>query len=549
MIRLVESIIGPELLGKCLHTARENLEFNYEILNRLNVFPVPDGDTGTNMLSTFDAGVRALQHNTVLPSGTQQSIQFMAAHMNAELMRNSRGNSGFILARFFHGFFEGVGDSPGIGAKEIAAGFSSGLYQVNTSLFSPVEGTMITIIRAMEERLKAELSDSRGETDIVSLFDRAIQSGRESLKDTPRLLPVLFKAGVLDAGALGFIFIMEGFRQGLIGGPVIQEREEDYRFSPAGSTAPQTDIRVDTRFFSYCTEVNVDKVRNFSRDDVSRFLEEHGNSIALVYEQDFLKVHIHTDVPQQVIEYMKTIGTVEHVKIDNLNEQVSRYSAVEDPDADCAVLAFIPGEGFRDIYRSLGVEHCILYTAHMPSTGEVLEYIETMPEKNIIVLPNNGNILPAVRPAAEAHAKHTSIIHSGTIVQGLTAAYGYSANDTIEENVVNMKDCLDLALGLFVYRSTMDTEFDGQLIRSGEYFALCEDELIASGLDLAEVVMEGIHSRGIGEVANISFFYQDAEVLKILNTIKAELARDYCSAEIEFLYGGQFRENLIISLE
>jgi len=181
--------------------------------------------------------------------------------------------------------------------------------------------------------------------------------------------------------------------------------------------------------------------------------------------------------------------------------------------------------------------------------GEILEYIEGIPEQNVIVLPNNKNILPAVLPAAESTVKHVSVIHTGTILQGLNAAYGYSANDCLSDNVSNMKDCLDLATGIYLYQSVMESGFDGRVIHPGEYFALCDENLSATGRDLAEVTLESIRTSGTCGAANITFFYQDAEVLEKIRALEDTLAVEFDNPEIEYLFGGQHRETIIISLE
>ena len=519
----------------CLLKASAYLEHNHDILNDLNVFPVPDGDTGTNMLSTFEAGCRVLW---TLDSLTIENI---GERLNGEMIKHSRGNSGFIIARFFHGFFETLGSPGELGTKHLAAGFNGGLFQVNSSLFAPVEGTMITIIRAMTDTLKAEISSPP-----AGALASSLKAAREALNDTPSLLPVLAKAGVVDSGGLGFIFLMEGFHRGLTGDEVVREKEEDYRFTPDPDRADGT---VDTRIFKYCTEVSVLKLHDISRGGISEFLEERGNSIALVCEDDFLKVHIHTDVPEDIIEYMKTLGTVDHVKVDNLVEQISRFSAVEDPDAECAVLAFIPGEGFRSIFESLGVHHCILYTEHLPSAGEITEYIGSILEKNVIILPNNNNILPAVTAAAEKTDKHVSVIHTGHIIQGIAAAYGFSGNDGIDDNAVNMKDCKDMAEGIFIYKSTTDSEFDGQVIQPGDYFSLLNGDLAARGADLTEVVLESLEKAGAAERTNIAFYYRDQDVMNEIAGLDSSLAVYNGTLETEYFRGGQFRESLIISLE
>ncbi len=541
-------------MKSCLIKATDYLEKNYDILNRLNVFPVPDGDTGTNMLSTFEAGTRVL----LLQREEEDSIASIAAFFTPELTKNSRGNSGFIIARFFHGFFESIDGKTRLETHDLAAAFSTGLYQVQSSLFSPVEGTMITIIRAMTEELWALSGAKKGPVEsIVS----AVAAGRKALDETPKLLPILAKAGVIDSGGLGFIFLLEGFLRALTRSEPKREREKDYRFDPreagtAGAAASEgaaaggaANDTTEEQFYGYCTEVSVLHVENPDRQKISSFLEERGNSIALVCEEHFLKLHIHTDTPAQIIEFMKSIGTVEHVKIDNLTEQVSRFSAVEDPDGECAVLACIPGEGFREIFDSLEVRHCIPYSSHLPSAGEILEEIEALREKNIILLPNNKNILPAAMTAAEKTEKHVAVIHSKSVVEGLTAAYGFSANDKIEDNVANMQDCIDMAVGIFVYESSAPSHFDGRDIRAGEFFALCEGELLACGPELTGVVLNSLTERGLEECSNLSFFYRDEEVKGRLSAFKELLAEKTEHIEHEFLFGGQSRESLIISME
>jgi len=284
-------------------------------------------------------------------------------------------------------------------------------------------------------------------------------------------------------------------------------------------------------------------------EELSDFLRQKGDSIALVREGDFLKLHIHTDGPGEIVAYMKRLGTVEHVKIDDLTEQVSRYSRAEDSGETCGVLAFIPGEGFRDIFSSLGVDHCLYYEAHLPSAGEILEKLEEIPERNVIILPNNRNILPAVIPAAERSEKNVSVLHTATIVEGLTSAYGFSANDRFAENIGGMKECLELATGIFIYRSSAESCFDGQLIRDGDFFALSGETLLTVGRDLLVLVLDSIRLSGAGEIQNITLFYQNREVFEKIEGLPEELVRHYGEVEIEVLYGGQFRESIILSLE
>lgn len=550
---MTDTAIDPPALKNCLRKAGEYLEQNHVLLNRLNVFPVPDGDTGTNMLSTFEAGIRSLEAESAGRNGSE-TIDSIALSMNDELIKHSRGNSGFILARFFHGFFDANRGVPVLGVEEFTSGFAGGLFQVHSSLFTPVEGTMLTVIRGMSNVFKSCKHNGNRGKSLSEALSSAIDAGREALAETPRLLPVLAKAGVPDSGALGFIFLMDGFYRGLTGESVLYEREEDYRFAPI-LTATASPAPVDTRSFGFCTEVTVGAPKPFSKEELSSFLEERGNSIALVCEEKFLKVHIHTDNPDEVVAFLSSIGSVDHMKIDNLGEQVSRFRAAENPEADCGLLAFVPGEGFEEIFRSIEVQHCFAYSSHLPSTGEILERVESLPEENIIILPNHTNILPAVMAASEKTSKHAAVIHSENIVQGLTAAYGYSGNDTIEENVGSMKDCLSLAVGLFIYRAAAESSFDGHCLRQGDYFAMSGGSLVAQGEGLQAVAVESIVRTKGAETCNISVFYRDEDSLHELHEgtsfaeALSEAMKEMTPPEIEYLYGGQSREALILSLE
>ncbi len=550
---------GPEELRRALLSALSSLEHNYDVLDNLNVFPVPDGDTGTNMLSTFGAGVRVLNNPGL------RTMDEMAAQMNREMIRESRGNSGFITARFFHGFFESAGrGKESLGPRELAAGFAGGLFQVNRSLFSPAEGTMVTIIRVMAESMQAS-SGGEGGDSVAGMLAPALEAADAALFDTPRLLPVLARAGVIDSGALGFIVLMKGFLKGLkamnepAAAPPERETESDYRFPPRAGDSGKGDAgeAAGEQTYGYCTEVNVRVPGGFSLPDLTAYLGERGGSIALVHEEDFLKIHIHTDDPAEIITHLKGIGTVEHVKIDNMREQVSRFSAAHpgaEPGAgesgECAVLAFAPGEGFREVFSSLEVGHCIVYGEKLPAAGEILAVLEEIPESGIIVLPNNGNILPAVTAAAEKSGKHLSVLHSTDIVRGIAAAYGYSRNDGLQENTANMRECMEMARGIFVYRSGSESGFDGRSIGAGDYFAVMDGNIIASGPELPPLLFDCIaEDTAGGAAANLTLYYGSDDLLPELTAFRDTFASWNGDVELELLYGGQLRETLIISLE
>jgi len=524
-----------------LLAAGEYLRRNYRILDNLNVFPVPDGDTGTNMLATYQAGIEDLPE-----SG---SIADVAESMGESMTRQSRGNSGFILARFFHGFFEIARQASVISQHLLCDAFACGSYRVNTSLFSPVEGTMITIIAAMAESLRQTES-----VDVRTGLAVSLQAARQSLVETPHQLKILAKAGVVDSGALGFIFLMAGFHRGLLNQGVVTEDEAAYRFTPDPSAI--ADMEDSEQMHRFCTEVllHPESLSTAGRSedrsaDLTDFLKSIGSSIALVQEEALLKVHLHTDDPDRVLDYLATLGTIETTKIEDMQEQMSLFAREEDPESANTVLAFVPGPGFLDIVASLGVDNCIVYSSDLPAAGAILEAIEADESRNIIVLPNNKNILPTVMLARDRTDKHVSILPTENIIQGLAALYGYSENATMQDNTVNMKECMEMADSCFLYRSTSDTVFDKTEIQKGDYFCVRSGHIIAVESDPQDAALEGMRRLRPRDRTNTCLYYGTPEAKQTAHGLQDQLLSEYPGMEVECLFGGQPREYLIISME
>jgi fatty acid kinase len=513
--------------------AGEYLQKNYQILDNLNVFPVPDGDTGTNMLATYQAGIQNLPET--------ETISDVAISMNESLTRQSRGNSGFILARFFHGFFEVTGQATSISHQHLTDGFANGSYHVNTSLFSPVEGTMITIIAAMTEALR--LAE---DVDVRTGLRVGLDAARNSLFETPRLLKILAKAGVVDSGALGFVFLMEGFHRGLMNQDVESEDESLYRFQPDPSVI--ADMQESEQMHRYCTEVLL-RPSGGETPGLSEFLKANGSSIALVQEEALLKVHIHTDDPDHVVVYLATLGTVENTKIEDMQEQMGLFAKEEDPESVNMVLACVPGTGFRDILVSLGIENCLVYSTELPATATILDAIETSQSRNITILPNNKNILPSAMLARDRSDKNVSILPTENVIHGLAALYGYSENATMQDNMTNMADCMNMVDSIFLYRSVADMVFDRTQIQKGDYFCVRDGHTLVVGPDPQLAAMEAMRGLHLEDKTNVCLYYSSPEAQDTAKRILAQLTSDHPDIEVECLFGGQPREYLIISME
>lgn len=520
----------------------EYLKKNYKILDNLNIFPIPDGDTGTNMTATYLAGTNSLK--VEITREKVSSINDICRIMNTALLHESRGNSGFIISRFFHGFFEVIGDHENINTADITEAFKNGLFIVKSALLAPVEGTMVTIISAISQKMN-DLVKSNPGYDASDFLDSAVKRAREVLYKTPEMLPVLARAGVVDSGALGFIFIIRGMVAGLNGKSPIFENENEYRFKPVeGIPNPEP----DKHMFKYCTEIVLKKSLHKPIRGISSYLKARGDSIAFL-DNEYFKLHIHTDNPEEIIDYLSTLGKVEKTKIDDMYEQVSLVSLNDDEDSGCAILSFIPGSGFAEVFAALGVNNYILYKNELPSTGEIIKELELIKDNNIIILPNNSNILPVVLLAKDESDKNISVIPTKDVVQGITSTYGYSENENIQTNVANMRECMDLAAGLFVYRSISDTVYDGMEIKKNDFFIVQDKTVTTSCSNLLEAVLYVISKNNPEELSNISFYCGETFDRTVLPGIYKGISELNELIEIEELYGGQLREELIILLE
>ena len=528
-----ESGLNPAEFVSVLRGGFTYLELNRSLLDRLNVFPVPDGDTGANMASTLASGIETLK-------GHEESLKDIGTRFNKELNRCSRGNSGFILARFFHGFFETIGDSELLTPAGLTKGISNGSYHVNGALFSPVEGTMISILSALSSGLiknkPAGMSEALKLTEVI---------GTEALFKTPEQLPVLARAGVVDSGALGLVFIFRGMLAALTGIEPVKEDESDYRFEPDPDAGDADDESADYRF---CTEAVV--IRNGKKDDkLEEWLKSMGNSIALVDEDELMKIHIHTDEPQAVFQRLEKLGELEHTKVDDMQEQTRLVSAETGSGGTVSILAFVPGEGFERIYEDLGVSSCFIYGDTLPSPEEISEALDTIDSEHIIVMPNNSNILPSVMAARNITAKKLSIIPTKTVIQGITASYGFSADDTVSDNVDSMNGFINDAIGLFVYKSALKTKFGDTELNIGDWFVTRSKEVLGVGESAADAVFTALENLETSDITDAAIYHGDGFDPRNIDAVMNKIKKILPEADVDDHFGGQNRAALIISLE
>lgn len=525
--------LSPDELAESLRGGFTYLELNRGLLDRLNVFPVPDGDTGGNMTSTLSSGIETLNEPHL-------SMADLGERFNTEINRCSRGNSGFILARFFHGFFESTGDSGEFTVSRLIEAMANGTYHVNRALFSPVEGTMISILAAINAALLNYQDD-----DIVGVLKLTVETGTEALYATPGQLPVLARAGVVDSGALGLLFIFRGMLSSLIGEESLREKEEDYRFEPDPDAGNEDD---ELPVYRYCTEAVVQ--RNGVLDEaLGAWLKTMGNSIALVSEDKLLKLHIHSNEPQVIFQRLETLGVLEHTKVDDMEEQTRLVAANSGSAREMAVMAFVPGEGFERIYEDLGITNCFIYDDTLPSPEEIAAALKTIKSDQVIVMPNNSNILPSVMAAREITKKSLSIIPTKSVIQGITATYGFSEDEDVASNVDSMAGFLNDAIGLFVYKSAMDTRFGDIDLKTGDWFVTRFDEVVGVGSTPADAIRASLDKIDASDVTESAVYHGNGfdprELKHVVEAMKALIPQ----ANIEDHFGGQSQAGLIISLE
>jgi DAK2 domain fusion protein YloV len=532
------NIDGP-LFKKLFSDADQLLHRHVEALNAINVFPVPDGDTGTNMHLTLHAGVEELTN-----PGNRTLSEAAHALAHGTLM-GARGNSGVILSQVLRGFDSAFASRETISGADISAAFKGAEDAARSAISQPREGTMLTVIgdvaRALAERQPGAALEA---------LDLAVFEANTSVARTPDLLPVLKEAGVVDAGGAGLAIILEGLARSLRGDTL------DIDLAPRGS------VREDWRTSSalhqegdehgYCTEFVINGP-GLDAGTVQERLPSFGSSLLVVDGDGLIRVHLHTEDPDAAIAYGRTLGDLSHVKVDNLEEQVSRFAAAT-PRAPVAssidIVAVVNGPGIEAAFRGIGMAHPVRGGQTMnPSAGEVLAAIDACGANEVVVLPNNRNIIAAARQAAGKSPKRVAVIPSASVPQGLAAALALNRDLTFDENVDAMERALTTVRSAEVTRAVRDTTIDGRNVRVGQSIGIVEGRIRVVEDDLSsavhgclvEMFSEGMSLLTIYSGADV----RDAEVDALAESIKVS----YPSLEVEPVRGGQAHYPYILSLE
>ena len=490
----MSEIIDAAALREMLLCANAALEENKQRINELNVFPVPDGDTGTNMSLTMNSAAIELGRKQ---TDTVGAVADCAA---SALLRGARGNSGVILSLLFRGIAKSLKGRENANAAEFAAAVSAGVDAAYKAVMKPAEGTILTVSRLGAQ---AAVEFAKESTDFEAMLEALLAAAREALADTQNINPVLRRAGVVDAGGEGFVLVMDamlGYLQGRTAAPVTAA-------APAAAAAPKegadfSEFDTGEITFGYCTEFIVARENSKSPELLRSFLNNLGDCVVVVDDDEIIKVHVHTNVPGEVLTEALTYGPLQTVKIENMRNQHTALSgsdapaapeaepAVAAPEKQFGVVAVSAGEGMANLFRELGVDRVVTGGQTMnPSTEDILTEVNKTPAEIVFVLPNNKNIIMAAQQCIPLSDKKVIVIPTKTVPQGITAMLSFdpaSAEDVIEAEMSAAIESVHTAQVTYAAR---DSDFDGHDIHKGEYLALMDGALLGSNADLDKVLL------------------------------------------------------------
>ena len=547
-------MITGQLLRDAFISGANHITNHKQEVDELNVFPVPDGDTGTNMSMTINAAARELER---LESPTVSQAADKAA---AALLRGARGNSGVILSLLFRGFSKGLKDKTTANGADIAEALASGVESAYKAVMKPTEGTILTVARVASEKA-AELA--RQTNDPIEIFECILKTAEETLATTPEILPVLKKAGVVDAGGKGLVLIFEGMVSVLRGGKMISSEavQEKKAEIVKGNAAAEFDGEIT---FTYCTEFIVNKAPDAKSPVALRaYLESIGDSAVVVDDDNIIKVHVHTDNPGNAIQEGLKYGYLTNMKIDNMREQhetkayEAKQSAQEndyqpvDPEKSYGFVAVAAGQGLQALFTDLGVDKVVSGGQTMnPSTEDILSAIHATPAETVFVLPNNKNIIMAAEQAAKLADRRVCVLQTRTIPQGLTAMLAFDPDATYTDNRVNMTNAFaEVQTGQVTF-AARDSDYDGHNIKQGEILGLENGKLAFTEKDITKAVYKLIKSLVKRDSSFVTMIYgadvSDAQAEKAYEAISAKLGD---SVEINLINGGQPVYYYIVSVE
>ena len=556
-------IIDALMMKKCFLAGAKALEARKDYINELNVFPVPDGDTGTNMTMTIMAAVREI--NKI----TDVTVDNLCKAMSSGSLRGARGNSGVILSQIFRGFTKELKGLEYLEVTDLGNSIQHAADTAYKAVMKPKEGTILTVIKAGAERSVELLMEGESQ-DMVAFAEEVVAYMEDTLKRTPDMLPVLKQAGVVDSGGEGLMTFVRGALAALQGKEVdLDISGVDAKASPAittGSSEDAADIK-----FGYCTEfiIMLERDQDKVEKELKAYLQDIGDCVVVVADDEIVKVHVHTNHPGLAFETALTYGSLTSMKIDNMREEhqeklirdaetVAKQQAEEDQREDepkehkaDGFVVVSAGDGLSDIFKDLGADEVIEGGQTMnPSTEDILQAVEKVPADTVYILPNNGNIILAAEQARDlTEDKKVVVIPSTSIPQGIAAMINFMPGQPAEENTQQMTEEMGNVKSGQVTYAVRDTRMDGQEIKQGDYMGIADKKIVAVEKGLPEVTVELVEGMIDEESELVSLYYGADVTEKDAEAVADLILKDHDDLEVEVQYGGQPVYSYFVSVE
>ena len=560
----MKNTIDALALKKAFIAGANNLDNKKDYINELNVFPVPDGDTGTNMTMTIMSAKREVE-------SCKETMNDIAKAMSTGSLRGARGNSGVILSQLLRGFSKKIGDKTEIGVIEIADAFQKAVETAYKAVMKPKEGTILTVARGIATKAR----ECAG-TDITleEFCETIIKHGDEVLASTPELLPVLKEAGVVDSGGQGLMEVLKGAVDCILGRVVIADtKPSGAGVSGVDNSKYSEDLSADIKF-GYCTEfiINLEKPYGIKEEeDLKQFLESIGDSIVCVSDDEIVKIHVHTNHPGQAFEKGLTFGYLSNMKVDNMRlehhekvikqaerEEAARQEAArqaekekQQPKKQYGFIAVSMGDGLKEFFTELGVDYVIEGGQTMnPSTEDMLNAIEKVHAENIFIFPNNKNVVLAANQAAGlCEDKNIIVLATANSPQGISAMIAFDSTMTLEDNKNNMLEAVSNVKSGQVTYAVRDTSIDGKAIHEGDIMGIGDKGLVSVGNDISDVTFDLIKD-AVDEDSELISIYYGADVKKEdAEAFAARVEESFPDCDVQNYYGGQPIYYYIVSVE
>lgn len=556
------SNITTSLFQEMVQAAATRLGKQAEYVNSLNVFPVPDGDTGTNMGMTMDNGAKEVADKPATTVGQVGQI------LSKGLLMGARGNSGVITSQLFRGFGQSIKELDELDGQALANAFQSGVEVAYKAVMKPVEGTILTVSRGAAT---AALKKAETSNDAIEVMRAALEGAKAALAKTPDLLPVLKEVGVVDSGGQGLVYIYEGFLSALTGEYLASD---DFQATPATMTeminaehhkSVAGHVATEDITFGYCTEIMValgkgpTYVKEFNYEEFQGYLSGLGDSLLVVNDDEIVKVHVHTEDPGLVMQEGLKYGSLVKVKVDNMRNQhdevlektaAPTVSETSKEEKEFGLIAVVAGEGLAEIFKAQGVDHVISGGQTMnPSTEDIVKAIEQVNAKNVIILPNNKNIFMAAQSAADVVDIPATVVETRTVPQGLTSLLAFDPSKTLEDNTVAMSASLSDVVSGSVTLAVRDTTIDGLEIHKNDVLGMVDGKILVSTPDM-EVALLSTFEKMLDEDSEIVTIYigEDGDQA-LADTIAEKLGETHEDVEVEIHQGDQPVYPYLMSVE